>query len=83
MHDPHEGKGSYLFEGCDRCSELATNIEELDDPNLEALAQLARLIHDGAISGTSLSYPELRAIAMLRLWTRIVEASGMASEVAR
>ena len=63
-HDLHDGKGSYLFEGCDRCSQLAGSIEELDNTTLVALAHIARMIHDGTIYATSVSYPEIRAISM-------------------
>lgn len=79
----HNNKGTYLFDGCDRCEEHSKTLYDLDDGTLRWLAEMAELAHRPSRSPShSLSMNESRAITKLRLYARITFRSQITEEAA-
>lgn len=77
----HNNKGTYLFDGCDRCEEHSKTLYDLDDGTLQWLAEMSELAHEPARS-IELSMNERRAITKLRLYARITFKSQITKEAA-
>lgn len=82
----HNNKGTYLFDGCDRCEEHSKTLYDLDDGTIQWLAEMADLAHmpggKNAVSSSNLSMNERRAITKLRLYARITFRSQITKEAA-
>lgn len=82
----HSNKGTYLFDGCDRCEEHSKTLYDLDDGTIQWLAEMADLSRDINPSSITtlkdLSMNERRAITKLRLYARITFRSQITQEAA-
>lgn len=93
----HNGKGTYLFDGCDRCEEHSKTLYDLDDGTIKWLAEMADILkfywspedyeeNDAVMPQVqrahNLSMNERRAITKLRLYARITFRSGITEEAA-
>lgn len=81
-HDPHEGRGIVLHDGCERCKQHAIDLYDLDDGNLRRLADLAETRHDPAVKA-SMSTLDFLAMNQLRLYARMTFKSGITEGAAR
>lgn len=77
----HSNKGTYLFDGCDRCEEHSKTLYDLDDGTIQWLAEMADLAHEPG-RANNLSMNERRAITKLRLYARITFRSQITEEAA-
>ena len=68
-------KGIVLYDGCMECENRATRIWELDGSNLLRLGALGM---SNNITGAS--YADRKALETLKLYARIVVASGITEE---